>query len=137
VRFDPQRFLFFVASFGIPAVLVCINLIIRKTRNWYYTTGSDILLSLVAFNFSSTVVLADVKAYIRDPTLQSIAIGIFPFLGLALLGLWIWTVQGVEVKIHTAIRAGRNLSGLQFVIFLSWLAVITATGLEFLIFIWR
>ncbi|HXQ25941.1 MAG TPA: hypothetical protein VN822_06005 [Candidatus Acidoferrales bacterium] len=137
VHFDPHRFLFFLASFGVPAVLVVINLVIRKTKKWYYTTGSDILLALIAFNFSSTVVLDDAKEFIRDPILKAIAIGVFPFLGLVTFGVWIWTVQGVEVKIHKAIKAGRDLSGLQFMIFLSWTAVISFTGLEFLIFIWR
>ena len=137
MRFDPQRFLFFAASFGVPALLVCINLIVRKTRHWYYTSGSDVLLALVAFNFSSLVVVDDVRQYIRDPALKASATGIFVILGLAAFGAWIWDVQKVEVGIHSAIRHGRDLSGLQFMLFLSWFGVIAFTGLEFLTFIWR
>lgn len=94
-------------------------------------------MSLAAFNFSSTVVLDDLKEFIRDPALKAVAIGVFPVLGLVILFLWIWTVQGVEVKIQGAIKAGRDLIGLQFVIFLSWFAVVSFVSLEFLIFIWR
>ena len=121
----------------VPAILVVLNVIIRSTKNWYYTVGSDIFLSLIAFNFSSIVVIDDVKEFIRNPTFKSIAIGVFPLLGLVLIGVWIAVVQKVETKVHSATRGRRIPSDLQFMVFLCWAAVVGFTGLEVLFFIWR
>jgi hypothetical protein len=137
VIFDPHRFLFFEASFLVPAILVALNLIVRKAKKWYYTVGSDIFLGLIALNFSSVVVIDDVKEFIRYPPFKSIAVGVFPGLGLILIAVWILVVQDVEDKIHAAIRKGRDLSELQFMIFLCWAAVVGFSGLEVLFFIWR
>jgi hypothetical protein len=137
VSLDSHRVLFLIASFGIPASLVVLNFIVRKTKDWYYTTGSDVLLSLIALNFSSAVVADDVKAYIHSEALRSIAVGIFIMLGIALTGVWILAVQNVELKVYAAIRARRDLSDLQFMIFLCWAAVVIFTAVEMLLFLWR
>jgi|ERR1700722_6625416 len=134
---DSHLLLFFLDSFVVPTLLVILNFIIRKVNQWYYTAGSDVLLSLMVFNFSSAVMVEDVSPYIRDSLMRGAAVGIFIVLAIVIFTAWFWTVRVAETAIHLAIRKGQSLHLLpQFMIFLGWFLVVSFTGLEFLIFIY-
>ncbi|HXN73021.1 MAG TPA: hypothetical protein VN861_10770 [Candidatus Acidoferrales bacterium] len=133
---DSRTVIFFLGSFVVPALLVVVNFIVRKTNHWYYTAGSDVLLSLMAFNFSSAVLYGDVSPYIRNLVMREAAVGIFVVMAIIVFIAWFWTIRVVETMIHSAIRKGQSLHLLpQLMIFLSWFLVVSFTGLEFLIFL--
>jgi hypothetical protein len=98
---------FFLGFFAVPALLVVVNFLIRDSAGWFYTAGTDILFSLMAFNLSSAVLASDVAPYIHDEKMRTAAVGIFVVAGLLDLIAWLLALRKVEVRIHN--RCGRGI----------------------------
>jgi hypothetical protein len=130
-----HQLLFLLGSFAVPSLLVILNFIVRKNKNWYFTAGSDFLLSLATFNLSSAILVQDVSPYIRDPLLREASTGVFVTSALILLISWWFIIDEVETAVHKAIRDKKALSFFpQFKLFCSWVCVVVFTGLELAVF---
>ena len=113
-----------------------MNQVVRKAKDWSYTSGSDFLLMLMTVSFSFAALAKDVSPYIRNQDIHDAANAIFLSLGIIILIAWYWTVSTVEVAIHESIRENKDLTLLpQLKMFFAWVLVILFTGLEFVIFL--
>ena len=136
LKFDPEKLIFYLGSFVVPALLVILNLVVRNIKGWKYTSGSDFLLMLMTVSFSFTALAKDVSPYMKNTDLQGSAAAVFLTLGFLILLGWYWTVSTVEVAIHDSIRENTNLAGVpQFKVFCAWTMVVLFTSLELVIFL--
>ena len=133
-----DRLTFYLGSLAVPALLVLLNFLVRKAKHWYYTAGSDFLLMLMTFSFSSAAMAHDVAPFMRDANLRESAPAIFLVLGIVILICWYLTVTLVESSIHESIREDSALSlGSQAKIMAAWGLVIAYSWLEFMLFLYR
>ncbi|HEU0048426.1 MAG TPA: hypothetical protein VFQ43_12570 [Nitrososphaera sp.] len=133
-----ERLLFFLGSLGVPGIIVVLNFLVRGARGWYYTAGTDFLVALMTFSFSSAILSKDMAPYIQNCYIREAANGIFLMLGLVILAVWIWTASNVEKEINDAIRRNRApKSWPQPKLFVSWGCVITFFAAEIMAFVYR
>lgn len=134
---DAERLTFYLGSLAVPALLVLLNFLVRKAKRWYYTAGSDFLLMLMTFSFSSAAMAHDVAPYMRNADLREAAPAIFLVLGILILICWYLTVTLVESSINQSIRQDSALSlGSQAKILIAWGLVIAYSWLEFMLFLY-
>lgn len=135
---EANRLTFYLGSLAVPALLVLLNFLVRKAKHWYYTAGSDFLLMLMTFSFSSAAMAHDIAPYMRDADLRDAAPAIFLVLGILILICWYWTVTLVESSINESIREESTLSlGSQAKILTAWALVVGYSWLEFMLFLYR
>jgi hypothetical protein len=136
MKLTPEMVTFLLGSAVVPALLVFINFFVRKVKNWYYTAGTDFLLTELTFSFSAAILWKDMVPYIHNPFIQATANAIFITLGIIISGVWFLTASLVETEVNKAIRTGKKAKDLpQFKLFLSWLAVIVFFSVEVASFI--
>jgi ATP/ADP translocase len=130
-----QQISFFVGSFVIPALLVVFSFVVRNSRGWYYTAGSDPLMMLLGFNCSAVALVHDVAPYLRNENIRGAAPAIFMTMSVLLIIAWYWAAEKVETEVHDAIRRHAKPSELpQGKIFLAWSLVVIFMGLDFALF---
>lgn len=135
---EPRELVFYLGSFVAPSILVILNFLVRKVKNWYYTAGSDFLLTLMTFSICSGILSEDMSPYIRNSYIRQASVAIFVVLGLIILVCWYWTVSTVEAQIHQAIRRRVAPTALpQGKLFVAWSFVVSFFALEILIFLHR
>jgi len=114
-----------------------LNFVVRRTRKWYYTAGSDFLFTEMTFSFASAILWKDMSNYIHNPYIRDISWVVFIMLGLFILLCWFWTVSRVESAINDAIRRRVAATSLpQGKIFVSWGFAVGFFALEVMTFVY-
>jgi hypothetical protein len=134
----PERLVLFLGALGVPGVVVVLNFLVRGLRGWYYTAGTDFLVAQMTFSFSSAILVKDMASYIQNAYIRGAALGIFVFLGLVILLVWIWAAATVEKSINENIRQNAPPRFWhQGKIFVSWAFVVVFFAVEVMMFVYR
>jgi len=138
MEITPERLTFFAGSFVIPVIFVAANFVIRRTKDWYYTAGTDFLLIELTFSFASAVLWKDMALYIHSAILRELCTTIFIVLGAFITLCWLWAVSSVEQEVNEANRKKLKPTSVpQLKLFLSWTCAVGFFAAEILIFVYR
>jgi hypothetical protein len=102
-----ENLAFGLGSFVVPVLMVGLNFGVRHWKHWYYSAGSDFLLTEMTFGFSSVVLSKDMSGHIRNDYIRDSFIPIYTVMSILLLLCWTWTVSRVEAQINESIRRKR------------------------------
>jgi hypothetical protein len=136
IKITPDFMVFLLGSFAVPTVIVILTFVVRSANGWFYTAGTDFLLSEMTFSFASAALWKDMAPYIRNAYIREVANSIFIVLGLIILVVWYWAVSRVESELNAVVRRNTKARTVpQIKLFLSWSAVVIFFASEIMCFL--
>jgi hypothetical protein len=133
-----ENLVFLLSSFVVPTLFVALNFFVRRERHWYYSAGSDFLLTEMTFSFTSVALYRDMSLHVRNEYIRESFVAVYMVMGILLLICWLWTVSTVEAEVNVSIRNHvLPPSFPQGKLFCAWGAVIIFFAAEVMSFIYR
>jgi hypothetical protein len=138
MHLTPENLVFMLGSFVVPSLMGGLNFAVRHAKHWYYSAGSDFLLTEMTFSFTSIALWRDMSAHIRNDYIRDSFVAIFTVMSILLLICWLWTVSQVEAQINESIRLQLSPSAFpQGKLFFAWSAVVVFYAAEVMSFLYR